>query len=184
MTLQGNDFEDVEPDFHLEIPITAENRLQAVCMDQHHCTIANAIHDFGAAVGIVELARRGVSKTMVSVRLDPKIHKGYRADRTYRARLTRHSAEVVAELDAYYGKDKEHKRFKDYLRKIVGTHPDGTAVAYETITLVAPKPSQRKGYKRGKSGTNKRQPRTDIKSRSGLPHRQYNGAPRPTKVAA
>jgi len=55
----GNNYLDLPVGFTLGLPITYADRIVAQCLDQHHCTIANAILRLGKALGIVALGRRG-----------------------------------------------------------------------------------------------------------------------------
>jgi hypothetical protein len=176
-----NDFEDVPDDFRVELPLIYRDRIGAVCLDQQHCTIANAIVERGNMVGITFLGGRGVSKKMVSLYLDPKIFPWADPNQEYRARLTTASAEVAKDLDDYATRPKAHERAKRQLEKLATASPNGLDTVWETIIIVAPYESQKKFYKRGKSGP--RSGSGSIKARGLV--RRYNGAaPIATKKVA
>jgi hypothetical protein len=171
-----SDYLDVPENFKLEIPVTFRNRIEGVCLDQWHCTIANAVCTIGARLGILALGRRGISRTMVSLILDPAVWSWAKPGQEYRARLTDHSATVAVELDDWWNREAEHRRHKAVLRKMAKKTPDGLDTVWDTIIIVAPAPSQKKGYRAGYSGNPGHGPRPPV---GGAPARRYNGAPVP-----
>jgi hypothetical protein len=167
-----SDFLDLPAGIVISIPLTYKDRIEAVCLDEHHCTIANAIYRTGRRLGIVTLGRHGASRTMVRMILDPKVFPWAVQGQEYRGRFSEASAAVAAELDEWYDKPVQHQAFKDSLAA------QGTPRRpWGIITITAPKASQAKGYRTGSAGTQPfgSPPKPAV---PGVPPRRYNGFPR------
>lgn len=175
-----NNYEDVPDEFRVDIPLTIRHRINGVCLDVHHCTIANGLLETGTQHGILTLERRGVSRRYVSMTLDPDVHPWALPGQEYRARLTNASAEVAKELDDYFDRPQEHKRLKRLLREMANQVPDGIDTLWRTITLVAPCPSDHKGYRSGSSGRTRGRSHSPV---SGAPARRYKAEPMTVKTA-
>jgi hypothetical protein len=166
-----NDYDDLPEGRRIDAEVTYKNRIDAVCMDTQHCTIANALHDTAATTGITELGRRGVSKSSVSMRLDPAVHPWADPDRWYRGQLTAKSASLVAELDSEAGTPTAQQQTKAALRRMCKTFPDGVRTVWTVITIVSP--TRKKGWRagadiRGHTGSGTKT-RGSIKRRSWQP---------------
>jgi hypothetical protein len=150
-----NEYVDIPDGVKISFHYTYRNRIEAICLDVHHCTVANGMTATASTNGIVELGRRGVSKSYVCMRLDPKIHPWADPDVWYRGQLTSASANLVAELDGNAQSPTAEKGMKRGLKKIALQLPDKLDSVLGTVTIVAP--YQKKGYRsgatiRGKSG--------------------------------
>lgn len=170
-------FLDVPNGTRITLPLIYEDRINAEPLDEHHCTIANAIVRCGRRYGILSLDRRGVSRTMVQITLDPKKHKWAVAGQTYRARLTDASAAMTVELDSWYDRPQEHAALKRKLKREAAKLPKGERTLWDQATIVAPMPSQRKGYRKGSTAGTRNGPRPPV---TGAPPRRYNGFSIPT----
>ena len=153
-----NDYEDVPDWFVLYLIVRFRHRINGICRDVHFCTLANALTEDAARLGILELGRRGCSKRYVAMLLDPKIHPWAKEGQWYRARFDDKGAEIAAELDAYASSPTSDQQFKNSLKDIAAKSPDGDDTVYATVKITAPPPSARKGYRakatgRGHTGT-------------------------------
>jgi hypothetical protein len=171
----ANDFEDVPAGFRLNIPLTYQDRVDAICYDQHHCTIANGIVRLGWKLGITALGHRGASKTMVQFYADPRVFKWAKPRQLYRARLSDRSAYIVDELDGYLNRDAEHAAYKRGLRRAAKKLPEGMDAIWDQVTILDLPPSLAKDYRKGFVGKNPG-PRSPV---SGAANRRYNGYPLP-----
>jgi hypothetical protein len=184
-----NGFEDVWPDFQLTLPISYQDRIDAVPFDQQYCTVANAVVRIGHGLGITALGQRGVKKTVIDLFLDPQAFPRHpwpnnRSRRVepyanYRAQLTRPSTKVVMELDLWIDRPKSlHDAYKQVLRREAATFPDGTDHLWATVDIVAP--FRPKGYRSGSSGTSRN--RKSAGPVASGPNRRYVGFPRQVVV--
>lgn len=142
-----NDYVDLPQGIKISFDYTIKNRINAVCEDVHHCTIANAMASTASSTGITELGRRGVSKSYVCMRLDSKVHLWADPDTWYRGQLTPSSADVVAELDDKSQSPTQEAGMKRGLKAQALKLPDGLDSVLGTVTIVAP--YRKKGYRAG-----------------------------------
>lgn len=168
-----NDYEDLPDDVRIDIRVSFRNRIQAVCLDVHHCTIANALFDDAASAGIIELGRRGVSKSFVAMRLDPKKYLWADPDVWYRGVLDRKSADIVTELDALTHTPAVQKAQARALKSTCKNIPGGQDATWAIVTITAPPPSKKKGYRAGIGRDGHGHTGTGTKVRRSIPPRQW-----------
>ena len=142
-----NDFEDLPEGVVIYIPLVLQDRICAVCGDVHHCTIANAITRQN--VGIIALGRRGVSRRFVGMYLDRRVFPWAEVGKVYRGRLTDRSAQIAIELDELGKSPRSQESMRRTLRKLAATAVDGEMTVFDVIEIVAPYPSEKKGYRSG-----------------------------------
>jgi hypothetical protein len=145
----SNDFLDLPDGVTIEIPLSWKDRIEAVCGDVHHCTLANSITRQAPILGILEMGPRGVSKRFVSLLLDPKVYPWAEPGRWYRGVLPGTAANFVAELDLLTATPTIQAQTKRALRQQARALPEGEETIWMIITVVPPPPSQKKGYRAG-----------------------------------
>lgn len=143
----SNDYEDLPPGTVIRIPLVLKDRIDAKCMDVHHCTIANAITRQN--VGIISLGRRGVSRRFVGMFLDQRIFPWAVPGQLYRGRLTDKSAELTIELDELGKTPRSEKATRNTLRKLAVAASDGEMTEFDVVEIIAPYPSEKKGWRAG-----------------------------------
>jgi len=163
-----NDYEDLPDGVVIDIIVTYQDRINAECMNPHHCTIANAISRQADTVGIFDLGRRGVSRRFVAMLLDPNVYSWAKAGQWYRGRLTDTSAELTIELDQLALSPNMQAETRRSLQKAVKGLPLGDLTEWTVVTITAPFPSEKKGYRQG----------ANIRGRSGQGTKPVQGIPR------
>ena len=169
-----NDYLDIPDNVIFDVPITYKDRIDAECMNPLHCTVANALAANSKTLGIKFLARRGVSRRFVGMILDPKVHPWAKKDKVYRGKLTSRAADLTMELDLLDKSPRMQAAMRRSLKREAAKLPEGVRTVWETIQVVSPAPSERKGYRskakvRGRPGTGTKTP---------VPRRQWAPVPR------
>lgn len=173
-----NDYLDLPDGVEIRVPITFKDRIEAVCGDVHHCTIANAITRQN--VGIISLGRRGVSRSFVGMQLDRRVFPWAEPGRIYRGRLNARSADLVVELDDQGKHPRTQASTRRTLIKQAAQMPNGELTQWDEVIIVPPHPSERKGYRSSKpSGKTGR----GTKRQSGIPRRTYKPDNHPVHAA-
>lgn len=186
-----NDFEDLPPGTVIKVSIRFKDRINGQCRDVHHCTIANAITS--QDVGIVALGRRGVSRRYVGMYLDKRNFPWAKEGQVYRGRLTDPSAELAVELDGLTMSPRMQAATKRTLKRLADASKAagglGEEAEFAVVEIVAPYPSEQKGYR--KNARVRGQTGKGTKSDSVIPRRTYapdikpvHAAKRPRRTAA
>lgn len=168
-----NDYDDLPEGTKIVIPVTFRDRITAVCLDPHHCTIANAISHCPQS-GILDLGRRGVSRKFVAMLLDPKVHPWATAGRWYRGYLPRGSSKLTVELDLLAQSPTMQKQMSSSLKEMSAALPLGQQSVWAEIVITSPPPSAKKGYRskstvRGRTGSGRTKPASGIANRGWQP---------------
>jgi hypothetical protein len=171
-----NDYIDLPDGIVLTCPICYGDRIHALCLDPHHCTLANALARNADSLGILRLGRRGVSRRYVSLLLDTNVHKWADSGRWYRGKLNSASADLTVELDMLAASPQMQRSTRKALQRQVAGLPDGELTVWETLVITAPSPSERKGYRQGIEERGHRGS-GDSKSSHAIPRRHWVATP-------
>lgn len=160
MWTDTNNYTDLPDGVEIELRVTLGDRVTAECGNVHHCTLANCMCRDRSS-GVVALGLRGVSRRMVSMRLDPEVHEWADPERVYRGRLDGLGEGLTLELDQGKSCSTTDKMIRRALKAQAAALPDGLDTVFAVVRILPPLPSMRKNYRARETGTDVRRHRGD-----------------------